>query len=247
MTTFIFIQNLLGTCFFILYLNKIRKKQLLKELTVTKMSLFYIFYLLFLSFLRPSTYVSLFLGLHIPFFFILLVEFGLKKYRISCLQRQICGFLSLILLKMHVGHSFRDALRLANYENDPFTQGKWQKLIEYVVFSQQNVPQPHKFLNDLALELRNIDEQGHSTLKSVQNLRKKYEILDEFRHRSKQALYQTRTQSLVVTGLYFASIYFVIHRHGTSSIINMLMISLSLFFLGLVGTLLLGRGIKWKH
>lgn len=247
MATFILIQSLLGICFFISNLNKIRQKQLIRRTTLTKIGTLYVFYLIFLSFLRPTTHLSVLLTLHTPCFCLLFFEFSLKKYRIYLLKQQICGFLSLILLKMHAGHSFRDSLRLANHENDPFTQRKLQKLIEYVVFSQQKVSQSHKFLDDLAKQLRNIDEQGHSILQSVHNLRKKYEIEDEFRHRSKQALYQTRTQSLIITGLYLASIYFTVNRYPFDMIIDVLMISLCLFSLGFIGTLFLGRNIRWKH
>ena len=212
-----------------------------------KIGTLYVSYLLFLCFWGPSTYISLFLAIHIPFFLLLSFEFGLRRYRMHCIRRQVCGFLSLVLLKMHVGHSFRDSLRHANRENDQFTRPKWQKLIDSVVFSQQEIVHEHEFLNILARELRNIDRQDYSSFKSVQNLRKKYEIEDEFRHRSGQALYQTRTQSLVITGLYVACVYFVVNRYGFNAVMDILIISLGLFFLGLMGTWFLGRRIRWKH
>ena len=247
MTSFIFVQTLFGICFFVRYLEKIKQRQLLETGALTKIGTFYVFYLVSLCFLRPSTYISLFLLLHFPLFLLLFFEFGLKRYRIFCVRKQICGFLSLVLLKMHVGYSFRDSLRYANGENDRFTQLKWQKLIDSVVFSQQEVVHEHKFLNVLAWELKDIDKQDHLSFKNVKNLRRKYEIEDEFRHRSGQALYQTRTQSLIIGGLYIVSVYFIVNRYGFISVLDTLVISLGLFFFGLIGTLFLGRKIRWRH
>ena len=156
-------------------------------------------------------------------------------------------FLSLVLLKMYVGHSFRDSLKEANRENDPFSRVKWQKIIDSVVFSQQKVVHKPDFLNILARELKEIDQQSHLSLQNVKNLRRKYEIQEEFRHRSGQALYQNRVQSLVITSLYIFSVVFILNRYGLQSVMNVLILSVSLFLVGFAGVWLMGRRIRWKH
>ena len=211
------------------------------------MGVAYAAYLFVLPFWAPVSYLSMFVVIHTPFFLLVFFEFVLRKYRVFYIRRHICGFLSLVILKMHVGHSFRDALQWANRENDPFMQSKWNKIIGSVVFSKQPMKHEHRFLTTLVQNLKSIDEQSHLSLQGVQNLRRKYEIEDEFLHRSRQALYQTRAQSFIMFGMYVAAFGFMVMRYGFHSMVDIFMISLGLFFSGFMGTLLLGRKMRWKH
>ncbi len=155
--------------------------------------------------------------------------------------------LTLILLRMKAGKSFRLALAEAIEDTDPRWRPMFVEIRELVVFSQQTearaMPEFHRAL---VTELRAADTTPHAAIRRLENFRDRIRIEDDFRHRSGQVLRQIRAQSALLAGLYIAVFAFVARQFGWQEHVRLLFASACLFLTGLAWIWLGGRRIKWK-
>ncbi len=148
---------------------------------------------------------------------------------------------------MRLGHSFRQSILVSNEQNSGDFKTKVQKIYNIVCFSpQDNYFNPDSFVSEVVNEFIKIDKSPHLALKVLLNLKNKLLIESDFRRRSGKILYQVQIQSLVIGVLYFALMFFVINQYGWAENKRVILFSISLFLIGLVTLIKLGRSFKWN-
>jgi Flp pilus assembly protein TadB len=182
-----------------------------------------------------------------PQAFFLAAVFILHVSRTCAFRARFIEALSLVILKMKSGKSFRHAFSETITESDPYLREKLAEINDLVVFSQQHALTQHTaFIRHLVCELRLADQAPHASLKRLQTFRDRLRGEDDFRRRSGQVLRQIRAQSLLMVGLYVAVMAFVIRQFGFRPHIRLISVSLLLFTLGISWIWLGGRRLKWK-
>ena len=173
---------------------------------------------------------------------ILLVHLRAKAFR-----DQFSSVLSLILLKMKSGKAFRQSLLETVDESSPSTRRKLAEIANVVSFSQQNKTRAFDFfLTEVLNELMQVDHTPHSAIQRLTVFRDRLQIENDFRHKSRQAMAQSRAQSVIMTLLYIALLIFVVRSFGYRG--NEKIIGCSAFFFS-VGSIWIwsgGKGFKWK-
>ena len=241
--------------FLILIFGFITAKRILREvfgqniLTKKQMTNFGTSYVVLLvSFSYFSTHIIAFWALaffpHVIFsiFIVLLKQFRRKKF-----EERFEELLSLLILKMKSGKGFRNSFSEVISECPRPIQRILIDIHDVVVFSQQsNSERISAFVQTIILEFVEADHAPHAALKRLQGFRERLKIQSDFRRKSGQVLQQIRLQSLILSGIYFALLFFVIGKFGFES--NQQSILLSLMFFGLgIAFIFNKRGhIKWK-
>jgi Flp pilus assembly protein TadB len=173
-----------------------------------------------------------------------------RARRESRFRSELYGFLNSLILRMKSGEGFRSALDGAIEDADARARPRLLELRDVVVFSQQ-APKPARerargrALALAARELALADRDAHAAIRRCSALRDRVRLEDEFRRKSGQASRQARAQSLVLLGLYLATLAFVAREFGISRHARALALSLALFACGLAWTQLAGRKMKW--
>lgn len=167
--------------------------------------------------------------------------------RASNFKIEVISALSIILLKMKSGRSFRQSLVETTHESTHHLREKLSEITSVVSFSQQKprLIRDH-FVRELVDEFILIDQQPHAAIRRLGVLREKLRTEDDFRRRSGQVLARLRAQSFVMSALYGAVAAFMIWKFGWRANANVLATSAFLFLIGLMWMLSGGRNLKWK-
>lgn len=247
MNLFVFIQLLFGFGFFIRVLIEIYNNKLLSSASLTKIGTFFLFWIGFGAvFLNFHSFFWL-LWLYSPTVIVLISKYLLRKHRENQFQKHFLFFLNNILLKMKGGNSFRKAFLSVNHSNNEFFREKFKQMYNFVAFSQHVTTELQTgFLNEVLVELKAVDSQPHKAIQRLENFRRKLLIINKFRQKSGQVLRQIRLQALILTGLYVALFIFVTLNFGIQKHLNLVILSIFAFLLGLVGVFFMGRRMKWK-
>lgn len=198
-------------------------------------------------FISRISQLALWLSVFAPLALLFLVICVQRICRARAFRARFRESLTLLLLRMKAGKSFRLALDDAIAESDP----RWRHLLaeirELVVFSQQTERESiSMFARMIIEEFRAADRAPHAAIRRIEQFRDRLRLEDEFRHRSGQVLRQIRAQSLLLGGLYLAVLAFVARQFGFSSHGRLLLLSGALFFAGLAWIWIGGRRFKWK-
>ncbi len=171
----------------------------------------------------------------------------LKKYRRKKFEERFEEILSLIILKMKSGKAFRNSFSDVISESPRTIQRILIDIRDVVVFSQQNNPERiSHFVQSIIGEFVEADLVPHAALKRLMSFRSRLRIQSDFRRKSGQVMQQIRIQSLILSGIYFALLVFVIGRFGFIENRRMIIISFLLFGTGLSLIFYKGSKIKWK-
>lgn len=193
---------------------------------------------------RIALWIAIFLPLSMmAFSLVVLVKTRAKRFRERFLET-----LTLILLKMKSGKSFRQALAESVDESDRSHRTKLGEIANVVAFSQQDevASISDEFVREVVVEFKRVDQSPHSAIRRLTVFRDKLRIEDDFRHRSGQALAQIRAQSFVMSGLYLAVLLFTLHRFGWRKNSDVFLASFALFACGAIWIWFGGRRMKWK-
>ena len=162
-------------------------------------------------------------------------------------QRDALALMTILILKMKSGRSFRHSLIESTQECESHMRAKFSEIASVVAFSSQaQTAQSDAFVSELIDEFRVIDQQPHSSLKRLMVFREKIRVEDDFRRRSGQVLARLRAQSFVMCGLYLAVFVFMVTKFGFRANAQALLISVMLFAIGVIWIWLGGRQLKWK-
>ena len=230
--------------------NHFIARDLVDKVMMTKIGTAYFAIVLALIFFVPTSRFALWCALFLP---LAILAFSLSAHvsrRSRIFQSDALAVLSILILKMKSGRSFRSCLIEASNECDPRVRVKLSEIASVVAFSQQE--KSHQttlndpFMRELIEEFRLIDQNPHASLRRLSVLREKIRVEDDFRRRSGQILARLRAQSLVMCALYAAVFIFMVMHFGFHANARALSFSAMLFLCGTAWMWLGGRRLKWK-
>ena len=183
---------------------------------------------------------------------ILLATFAIECARQeSRFRSELYACLNACILRMKAGEGFRPALDGAIADSDARARPRLIELRDVVVFSQQaggfaiSSARASRSLALAGRELSLADRDSHSAIRRCVALRDRIRLEDEFRRKSGQAARQARAQSLVLAGLYLATLAYVASQFGIVANARALAASGAMFVVGLGWTQMIGRKRKW--
>lgn len=162
-------------------------------------------------------------------------------------EKEILLFLNNTILQMRGGYSLRDSIRASIYRTSANFRKNLEQIEEVVSFSPHiSLNKRNKLEKELLSELILADQETHSGLQRLKNLRRKLEIEAEFRHRSGQILTQIRLQATVLSILYVLLLAFSLRENAMDELFGIMILSFSFFAVGLVWVVSAGRRLRWK-
>ena len=154
-------------------------------------------------------------------------------------------FLNALISQIKIGVAFRSAFKKsARGLPHTYFQNYFLNILEMILYSQKLRPEfQFSPLQQIIAELKAAD-QSDQCLEYLENLRHQLHVQSLFRKKVGMALLQIRIQSLVLLFLYSGLFIFVLNKYGLKYI-KILLLSSSLFLMGLVILFQCGRKIKW--
>jgi Flp pilus assembly protein TadB len=247
---FAFSLSILGFSFAFRTFTHFIARDLVDRTLMTKIGTAYFASTLALIFFVPTSRFSLWFALFFP---LAIAAFSLSAHvsrRSRIFQSDALSVLSILILKMKSGRSFRSSLIEATSECDQRLRVKLSEIANVVAFSQQEKSttkdQNDPFMRELIEEFRLIDQQPHSSLRRLSVLREKIRVEDDFRRRSGQVLARLRAQSFVMCVLYACVFAFMCWHFGFKANARALCVSAMCFLCGTAWMWIGGRRLKWK-
>jgi hypothetical protein len=170
----------------------------------------------------------------------------IKKYQYRKIRASLLMVLTQTTLKMRVGASLRESLRLA-IQDLSFDQQMILNEIFMAVFHQsQHEIHRVKDIHGLIKELVAINETKFRQVDQIQFLRDQIKQEIELRHKSRQATQQTKMQMIALSGMYLTLLIYVLISYDFTKTAQIISISGLLFALGLLIASKLGVKRSWK-
>jgi Flp pilus assembly protein TadB len=244
---FAFAVSILGFAFVIRITNHLIARDLFTKNEMTKIGTIYFALAIAFVFIFPRTHVAIWFAIFAPLILISLSVIFLLRQRARAFQAIFRDVLSVILLKMRAGRSFRQSLSEVTMETDPRWRAKLSEIASVVVFSQQKarlIADP--FVAEIVNELSLVDRQPHAAARRLKVYRDKLRTEDDIRRKSGQILARLRAQSLVMCGLYLAVLIFMISKFGWHANSDLMMGSAALFAFGSLWMWTGGKKKRWR-
>jgi hypothetical protein len=161
---------------------------------------------------------------------------------------ELMRFVDEIILTMSTGRSFRDAFSSVCQQNNSYFIKKVLEIQKSAQISssetQLSWQDEPKFL-DLWHLFRSLEQNTSKQLEKLRAYRRQLFWEQNFRRMSTQATSQIKAQAIVLSVLYFCLLGYVL-KTTAGSIVRWILVSLLLFFTGLLSLYLLGRRKAWK-
>lgn len=200
-----------------------------------------------LSFVLPRTRTCAWIAIVVPLSIAVFAAAMAVHRRAKTFRERFGEVLSIVILKMKAGRSFRQSLAEVIADCDPFMRAKLSEIAGSVAFSQQKSrAHSDRFVANLITELSLADRQPHAAMKRLIVLRERLRIEDDFRRKSGQVLARVRVQSSVMGGLYVAIFSFIALKFGWKRNSDLMIASFGFFCAGALWIWFAGRRIKWK-
>lgn len=242
-----FFISLLGFAFAHRISRELIRRNLFASEEMTKIGTIYFAMVFVMLNLVPHRLFALWLGVFVPLLLLMMCLALAVRRRLIIFRAKVKETLSLILLKMKAGKSFRLAFSEVIGESESSLRVKLSEIFSVVAFSQQQARfSDDSFIREVIIELKKVDQNPHSAIRMLTVFRDKLRFEDEFRHKSGQVLARIRIQSLVMVGLYLAVATFMVIKFGWRSNAQTIVSSAFLFLLGSVWIWVGGRNLKWK-
>lgn len=223
------------------------ERNMFDRATMTKIGTAYFVSVMCALVIVPTSRFSFWCCVFVPLIIAAISLSACVSRRTRNFQTDTLAILSVLILKMKSGRSFRQSLIEASAESEPRVRAQLSEIASVVAFTQQeNRTQTDPFVRELIEEFRLIDQQPHASLCRLSVFREKIRIEDDFRRRSGQVLSRLRAQSLVMCGLYVAVFVFMTTKFGFRDNANALLMSILSFSIGSMWMWLGGRRLKWK-
>lgn len=174
------------------------------------------------------------------------VPFIIQKRRKNDFQRESIVLMDKIISSVKSGSSFRDTLKSLQDKNG--TQSYYFSEIFQAIFLDQS---PERISSDaqvqrLYFEMKQITGNPHRIADRLVALRRTLKTEAWFAQKTKQALLQSRAQSLIMTVLYLALFFFVFWSGQLKGNSDIILISILLYSIGTFWVWKMGRGYRWK-
>lgn len=177
----------------------------------------------------------------------LIIPVIIESYRHKKIKDNLILIIDNLVLSMRSGKSFRVSLQHLVDHSDIYIKITLNELINALKYQKEtkflsNESEIQCFLAELAL----IDKTAHKPIEMLVALRRKLQMIKNFRQKSRQAMMQTRAQSLVTTGIFILVTIYVQFQFGLSNHKQLVTFSVIFFSLGFYFTFNMGRRYKWK-
>lgn len=228
--------------------NTLHKRVFLNFLSPIVWKIWCIFSILLVFFLSQLALPFLFfkcLVIYLP----LILTFFLQFFLISVWKQQFYLqfelFLNALIAQIKIGSSFRSGFKvaLAGLSHKHF-QNYFIEILEIISFAK-TLRKEFCFppLQQMIEELKRAD-LSPQCLEHLENLRHQVKIRSIFRKKVRSALLQIHIQSFILLILYSGLFLFVLQKYGLKYL-QILLLSLFLFLIGLIILFQCGRKIKW--
>ena len=243
----VFTFSLFGTWFAFRISEKMREKRLIDRKMRSYLRLLFVILIAVFVFLCARHPIFLWISIVCGTFSLQMSQLFIRRCREQNFKSQFLEFLERVILLVRAGKSFRQALTIANQDNEAFSQQRLDKILEFVFFSQHSTQiESDKFTQEIVKELVQVDRTSHRSLERLIVMRRNLRLESDFRRKSEQVLRRIRWQSYIFTGLYVALFGFMISQFQFREILGYIAVSVTFFVTGLVWIICSGRVIKWK-
>lgn len=228
---------------------QIQREKLFAKSLMTKIGTFYFLSLFVLYTLLFQSPLWLWLFTVCQFLLIPMVLFVVKKIHQHQFSGEFLRFLSVLILNMEMGHSFRAA-----YEKSLLGQAwrhqRWlRQIYGNVTFSQQKQAWGQGSLGQLLSRIQRecigIDQHQHQAIDRLCNFRKNFQAELFFRQKSRQIWLYFAYQLGLLTIIYLCLLVYLLYHYEISLLKNSLFYSLSLYGLGVSTVFYICRRQKW--
>ncbi len=244
---FAFFVSLFGFMFAIRIAHHFVAHHLFRKAEMTKIGTAYFACVMIAASVIPHSKFWLWLIVFIPLALMCACLEILVSGRSRAFRLEFVNVLSLVILKMKAGNSFRHSLAQTIDECRGSVQSILSEMASVVAFSQQeNARKFDPFINEMVDELVIIDRIPHAAVKRLETLRERLKAENTFRRRSGQVLSRIRAQSLVMTILFIAVLAFMGSKFGFRQNIKVIGIAFCMFATGSFWMWIGGRTLKWK-
>ncbi len=180
---------------------------------------------------------------------ILIALFIFHKRREIQFQRGFPDILTAMILQMKIGKSFRVSFQNALTTLPEYQRETLRKIQQNVAFLPQmtdkKMTRDRSFRAFLLQEFLKIDQSQHKTIEKLENFRGRLIIANNFRRRSGRIRENIYVQVGIMGFFYVAAFVYVITTMNFAAVRDVILMSMTLFVLGLLGAIALGRKIKW--
>ena len=219
------------------------KMRLTSEVLGKKIHLLFLFFLITLNFLcqKSATIhcLLLLLLIFVPFVALFIIH---RAHSTQFINLRV-SILDSLIVRMRSGTSLRMALQEQSDFLPNWFVPQWIKFFERSGFQKNTSLAPEaKFFN----ELSSVEDQKYKQIEKLKALRERYNTKLKFRQKSRRAMYQVRIQGLVLSLFFIGICVFQIIQNNFFTNINLMLVALSLFSLGTIWLLNIGRKYTWK-
>lgn len=234
-----------GICISKCYLQK----SIVTKTQMTKIGSFYVVINIIVSLFFSSIWLH-FISVFAP----IIVFVCLLYFKFISLENQFHSdfpdFLTMVILKMKSGKSFRKSLQESVLESPMKYQGRLANICDRVSFSQQfrdkKMTLLSPFLSETIQIFRKIDVSSHRSIEKLENFRSRLITINNLRHKSGQIRGQIQLQCYLLLGIYVSCFAIVLINYQIREVAALLASSFILFLLGFLMVHMIGRSVRWK-
>ncbi len=205
------------------------------------------FLIILINFLLKKNFLILFLINILIFLAPFFIPIFIQKIRISRVKKEIIPCLDTIIMSMRSGKSFRQSIIDASGSSHIYMKLMLDEFLSSISF--QKKPKTWSLdseVNNFFGEIWTIERSTYRQVEMLLSFRRKISLINDFRQRSRQAMLQTRAQSMISAFIYGLVLIFVHFKFGLNRYPMMTFVSVLIFSAGFITTLKMGRSYKWK-
>jgi hypothetical protein len=229
--------------------SRINSQHLFTKKSLTKIGTSHYFFLFLIYIKYFSQPFCIWFYSFLSFIFIPAIIFAIKKTHQHRFYGDFLRFLSVVILKMQVGHSFQSSLELA------LTNEKWKHrevlkhIFENVVFTQQEVSRKSgpfaSFVDRILKEFSLIQSNQHQAIDRLCNFRNNLRAELFFSRKSRQIWIYFGYQLLILSSIYILILIFIVREYGFIRFQAVFFLSFTCYFMGIFSVYILGRKKHW--
>lgn len=238
----------------LLFVNRIyhqfKKQHFFSRETLTKIGTVHVFFVfvLYINYFSQPFWLWFFSFTSI--IVVPLVVFIFIKLHQQQFYSDFLRFLSVLILKMQMGLSFRSAIE-RSLEEESWRHGYLlQHIYDNVVFSQQGKCQKTgpfgRFIRRVVSEFSLVHFNQHQAIDRLCKFRKNLQEELFFRRKSRQIWLYFGYQLGLLTVIYLAIFSFIVQEYGFLKFKIVFLLSLVSYFLGIFFVYIIGRRKEWR-
>jgi hypothetical protein len=161
--------------------------------------------------------------------------------------KNFVSILDLVVVRMRIGSSLRESLLATSADQPHSTQFLLREFVTLLSFDRPlDELVSHPRLRKNFLELKKIDQQPHRAIERLKSLRRRLQLEEKLRQKSRKALLQARAQATILSILYAALLSYSLCKYGWKNSPRTFAVSLGAFFAGSLWLWQMGRRFRWK-